>query len=100
MSIDELNYNLQECANDLKVDISQIEVVPKNELEIDKEYLGNCRNSNKAVWKGDYFEYQRYKFGHFYTDKINHYEDDDGYDVFVPIRFKTMNHSMHLEVSR
>ena len=88
MSIDELNYNLQECANDLKADISQIEVVPKNELEIDKEYLGNCRNSNKAIWKGDHFEYQRYKFGHFYTDKINHYEDDDGYDVFVPIRFK------------
>lgn len=88
MNIDEINYNLQECANDLNVDISEIEVVPKNELEIDKEYLGNCRNSGKAVWKGDHFEYQRYKFGSYYTDEINHYEDDDGYDVFVPIKFK------------
>ena len=25
------------------------------------------------------------KFGTDYIEEINHYEDDDGYDVFVPI---------------
>jgi hypothetical protein len=31
-----------------------------------------------------FFEYKRYKFGFYYDEDINHYEDDDGYDVFVP----------------
>lgn len=88
MEIDELNYNLQVCAFDLKCNVDEIEVITKNELEIDKEYFGNCRNSSTAIWKGEHFEYQRYKWGTYYTDEINHYEDDDGYDVFVPVRFK------------
>lgn len=64
--------------------------IPKNKLEIGKTYIGNCRNANEAVWLGDYFEYQRYKFGYTYPEKIKHFEDDDytGTDVFVPIRLK------------
>lgn len=60
--------------------------IPKEWLEVDVEYIGNCRNSDRAVWKGDHFEYERYKFGFTYTDKINHFQDDDGYDLFVPIK--------------
>jgi len=60
--------------------------IPKDWLEIDAEYIGSCRNSDRAVWKGDHFEYKRYKFGHYYIDKINHFQDDDGYDLFVPIK--------------
>ena len=85
MNKEELEYNIRICAFDLNVDKKCVRPIPKNELVIDKEYIGNCRNSDKAVWKGDHFEYQRYKFGYWYTDKINHYEDDDGYDVFVPV---------------
>ena len=85
MNKEELDYNIRVCASDLNVDEKYLRPIPKNTLVKDKEYIGNCRNSNKAVWKGDYFEYQRYKFGNYYTDKINHYEDDDGYDVFVPV---------------
>ena len=85
MNKEELYYNIKECASDLNVDEKYLRPIPKNELVEGKEYIGNCRNSNKAVWKGDHFEYQRYKFGNYYTDKINHYEDDDGYDVFVPV---------------
>lgn len=59
--------------------------LPKEWLKIDVEYIGNCRNSDRAIWKGDHFEYKRYKFGHYFTDKINHFQDDDGYDLFVPI---------------
>jgi hypothetical protein len=60
--------------------------LPKEWLEVDAEYIGNCRNSDRATWKGDHFEYKRYKFGSTYTDKINHFQDDDGYDLFVPIK--------------
>ena len=85
MNKEELDYNIALCAFDLDVDKKYVKPIPKNELVIDKEYFGNCRNSDKAIWKGDHFEYQRYKFGNYYIDKIKHYEDDDGYDVFVPV---------------
>ena len=60
--------------------------IPKNELIINKVYLGSCRNSDKAKWNGKTFEYTRIKFGTSYIEEINHFEDDDGYDVFVPIK--------------
>ena len=85
MNKEELEYNIIECAFDLGVDKKCLRPIPKNELVKGKEYIGNCRNSNKAVWKGDHFEYKRYKYGSYFIDSINHYEDDDGYDVFVPV---------------
>lgn len=60
--------------------------IPKSELVVGQEYKGHCRNSDKATWDGKEFRYERYKFGDTFEDTINHYEDDDGYDVFVPIK--------------
>jgi len=60
--------------------------IPKNQLIIGHTYYGKCRNSEKAEWDGKKFNYIRNKFGAVYTEQINHFEDDDGYDVFVPIR--------------
>ena len=60
--------------------------IPKEKLVVGKRYYGDCRNANVAVWLGDVFEYQRYKFGCIFPEKINHFEDDNGYDLFVPIR--------------
>lgn len=60
--------------------------IPKSELEVGKEYKGECRNASKATWDGEKFWYERYKFGRTFNESINHYEDDDGYDVFVPIK--------------
>lgn len=60
--------------------------IPKSKLIEGKTYLGSCRNTSKAVWNGSCFEYDRYKFGTTYLDHINHFEDDDGYDLFTPIR--------------
>ena len=60
-------------------------IIPKSELIINKKYNGNCRNASEAVWNGEKFIYKRHKFGTNYIEEINHYEDDDGYDVFVPI---------------
>ena len=60
--------------------------IPKDKLVVGKTYLGSCRNADKAIWLGDKFEYTRHKFGASYQEKINHFEDDDGFDLFVPIR--------------
>ena len=60
--------------------------IPKNKLEVGATYIGDCRNASEAIWNGEEFEYIRYKFGTSYKETINHFEDDDGYDVFVPIK--------------
>ena len=60
--------------------------IPKSQLEVGATYIGSCRNAGEAVWLGDKFEYQRYKFGNTFPEKINHFEDDNGYDLFVPIK--------------
>ena len=60
--------------------------IPKNKLIKGKTYFGSCRNADKAIWLGDQFEYIRHKWGDSYPEKINHFEDDNGYDLFVPIR--------------
>ena len=60
--------------------------IPKDKLVVGKTYFGSCRNADKAIWLGDKFEYTRHKFGASYQEKINHFEDDDGFDLFVPSR--------------
>lgn len=62
--------------------------IPKDELIIGKIYIGDCRNATEAIWDGKVFKYMRTKFGSTYEEEINHFEDDDGYDVFVPIKLK------------
>ena len=65
--------------------------IPKKDLVIGTTYTGVCRNSDEATWLGDKFEYTRYKFGTQYKETINHFEDDDGYDLFVPLSIKDSN---------
>ena len=62
--------------------------IPKDKLIVGETYIGDCRNASEAVWNGDRFTYMRTKFGTTYPEDINHFQDDDGYDVFVPIRLK------------
>lgn len=64
--------------------------IPKDKLIIGKTYIGNCRNASEAVWNGKVFTYKRTKFGCTYDEDINHFQDDDGYDVFVPIKIKEL----------
>ena len=64
----------------------------KKDLVIGTTYTGVCRNSDEATWLGDKFEYIRYKFGTQYKETINHFEDDDGYDLFVPLSIKDSNY--------
>lgn len=61
--------------------------IPKDKLEVGATYIGDCRNASEAVWKENgRFEYMRTKFGCTYPEEINHFQDDDGYDVFTPIK--------------
>ena len=60
--------------------------IPKDSLVIGAEYEGACRNASTAVWNGKEFEYKRLKWGMWQNDTINHFEDDDGYDLFVPLK--------------
>ena len=62
--------------------------IPKEQLKIGAVYIGSCRNSDEATWDGEKFVYERYKFGFTYKDSVNHFQDDDGYDLFVPIKEK------------
>ena len=62
--------------------------IPKEKLIIGKTYIGHCRNAHEAVWDGEKFTYMRTKFGNTYPEDINHFQDDDGHDLFVPIREK------------
>ena len=62
--------------------------IAKKDLIIGKTYIGSCRNTEEATWLGEYFEYNRTKFGTVFKEKINHFEDDNGFDLFVPLKEK------------
>lgn len=62
--------------------------IPKDKLEVGATYIGSCRNASEAVWDGNEFTYIRHKFGSSYEETINHFQDDDGSDLFVPIKKK------------
>ena len=62
--------------------------IPKKYLIEGRTYIGECRNASEAVWNGEVFIYQRHKFHLVYPEEINHFEDDDGSDLFVPIKLK------------
>ena len=58
--------------------------VMKEDLEIGECYYGKCRNASIAIWDGKVFTYMRTKFGSTFPETINHFEDDDGFDLFAP----------------
>ena len=84
----EIDMNVRMFAHENNVCEEDIRVIPKSELVAGMEYRGVCRNADTAVWDGNKFVYSRYKFGSWYKEDINHFEDDDGYDVFVPMEIK------------
>jgi len=69
----------------------EFEIIPKDKLDVNQQYCGYCRNAREAIWNGNQFVYERYKWGSTFNETINHFEDDDGYDVFVPIIIKRNN---------
>jgi hypothetical protein len=62
-------------------------VVPKNKLVDGCYYYGLCRNAEVAQWVAakHCFVYMRCKFGFRFPEDILHLEDDNGFDLFVPL---------------
>jgi hypothetical protein len=48
-------------------------------------YMGHCRNAEVAQWDGSKFWYIRRKTGDTYAESICHPEDDNGFDLFLPL---------------
>jgi hypothetical protein len=64
--------------------------IPKKDLIHDQIYIGDHRNTTIARWNAitNKFDHMRYKFG-WTKDDCNHFEDDDGFALFVPIKLGT-----------
>jgi hypothetical protein len=61
-------------------------IVKKEDLVVGEYYWGSCRNASLAMWTGECFVHLRTKFDSTFAEKINHLEDDNGYDLFIPIK--------------
>lgn len=62
-------------------------IIPKKDLSKGKYYYGKCRNGRVALWNGHEFVYMRDFWGRsFFPEEINHLEDDEGFDVFIPLK--------------
>jgi len=59
-------------------------IISKKDLKKNTYYRGKCRNATVALWNGFEFVHMRYKFG-FRVDEVNHLEDDNEFDLFVPL---------------
>lgn len=68
----------------------QAGAIPKKDLIHGQVYIGNHRNTTVARWNQETnkFDHMRYKFG-WMKDDCNHFEDDDGFALFVPIKLGT-----------
>lgn len=65
----------------------ELGAIPKEQLKDGVWYYGNFRNSEFGRWNEtkQVFEHIRYKFGNRW-DSCNHFQDDNGYALFVPLR--------------
>lgn len=79
--VDEETYN-----NVIVPNLIRCGAIPKDKLMPGHNYLGTCRNASTAVWNGTCFTYKRTKWGSTYDEDINHFQDDDGFDLFVPFK--------------
>lgn len=64
--------------------------ISKDKLEDGKLYYGDYRSSKYGRWcsEKNHFIVNRWKFG-WREDTCNHFEDDDKFALFVPIRLAT-----------
>jgi hypothetical protein len=63
-----------------------VKFIAKKDLIDGAYYQGDCRNASVARWdmKTNSFYHWRTKFGSRFIEEINHPDDDQVYDVFIP----------------
>jgi hypothetical protein len=73
---------------DIEKDYYANNVIRKEDLIDNVKYFGECRNASEAIWHADKqkFTYLRTKFKDTFHEDINHLADDDGYDLFIPLK--------------
>ena len=81
----------EEWKNFYVVKLIESGAIPKSLLVDRGYYLGDHRNATVAQWDAETkrFKYMRTKFNSVYPAFCNHFEDDDGYALFVPIATAT-----------
>lgn len=93
--IPELPYaeDPEEWKNFYVVKLIEAGAIPKGLLKDGCYYLGDHRRATVARWcaERNKFEYWRTKFTAKYIDTCNHFEDDDGFALFIPIREATQD---------
>ena len=62
--------------------------IPKKDLVIGEYYVGDHRCTRIGRWNGNVFEYWKWEFFPI-KDECNHFEDDNGFALFVPIGIGT-----------
>jgi hypothetical protein len=84
--VDEETYNNFYIPNLIKAG-----AIPKKDLIDGQVYIGNHRQCKIAKWNAEknIFEYWRHKFTAIYIDNCNHFEDDNRFALFVPIKLGT-----------
>jgi hypothetical protein len=60
--------------------------IQKKDLKIGGYYYGEWRRGNFGRWDGEKFHIWREKFGYWRINKANHFEDDDEFALFVPLK--------------
>ena len=60
--------------------------IAKKDLILGGWYIGQSRSTGIAQWIGSEFIFIRHKMDGRYIDSINHFEDDDNYDLFIPFK--------------
>lgn len=78
----------------------QAGAMPKKDLIIDQYYIGEHRRATVAKWVGNKFIYNRTKFNNVFEDECNHFEDDDGFALFVPLRIGTKEEYINNQIKK
>lgn len=70
--------------------LHRLGAIPLVDLQDGQWYYGNYRNSKLGRWGADQhvFYHIRYKWG-YHWDTCNHYENDNRFALFVPLRLAT-----------
>lgn len=79
------NVNNEFYYNNILPNLLRCGAIPKNHLVKNTMYRGSSKYATEALWKGEYFIYLYEKWGSKQIKKVNHFENYNGNDIFIPI---------------
>ena len=76
----------------------ELGAIPLDKMEVGEWYYGDNRNASFGKWNGENFDHLRYSFT-FYWDTSEHFQKDDGFALFTPLR-KATQEEINKELSK